>query len=118
MGGEAQKTHTLQAVTQQGPLPGPLLWVCPLTSVQDKGHDVTYLCGGRDGQDKGGDCGAAQVEQAPLGREKEALGEDAVPSHVPKAAGHANAGGPFLPWAQQVEEESLPGQVCLAFCKS
>lgn len=105
MGGEGQKTNPAQTVTQQGPLPGPLLWARPLVAVQDKRHDVTHLCGSRDGQHKGGDCGAAQVEQAALGREKGALGEGAVPSQVPKSAGHANAGGPFLPWTQLVEEE-------------
>lgn len=98
----------METAARQGPLPGPLLWARPLVSVLDKGQDATYLCGSRDGQHKGGDCGAAQVEQAALEREKGALGE--VLSHrTCQSQPVTQMQEAFLPWTQ-LEEEELPFQ--------
>jgi hypothetical protein len=58
-----------------------MLIYAQLHTSQDRkrGHFATYLCCCCDRQNKGGNCGAAQIEQATLGRKERALGSAGTP---------------------------------------
>lgn len=76
------------------------------------GHIVTYLSGRCDGQNKGGNCRAAQIEQTTLEGKREPWHELCYPSVSESGVTPGKQmQGNFIPvWTQLVEEESVPDE--------